>query len=812
MDNSSIDASPERSFTVKSLLFGLVGACTIVAGAAISPQLDPNATPLIGNFLPPAPILFILLLALVWNPLVGRIRGMLFSPRELAVALGLILICSWVPYSSLYRGFQRSIVMPPLQADTRPEWRKQNTLGHLPTSLFPLGGSAETASLLGAIAAERQDLADGRLDAVLGTAACDRPGYAAALDLAELVPPRLWLDADGLSLARDSAERAWQRYQAGDPKRWAAAGTLLGQLPNTLAPGAGTPPAWVLARTRLSAGMGERLPAARHDFEQVYTGMLQGLPSGDQILSPKDIPVRPWLPTLAYWTPLVICFGLAILMLALVVHRQWSRHEQLTYPIASVATAMVQRSPGRRVSDVLASRLFWWGAVPVIAVHTLNYIALWFPGWVPSIPLRWSNLGAALTVFPSLIQTAGVDNIYSGSLYFSIIGLAYFIASEVSLSLGVCGLAAVLLTVQWYALTGGSIDLPATRSGAYVGYAAILLFTGRHYYWAVLLRAFGLRGGATADHAEPVWAARLFLLSFVGLIWVLTGAFALDWLIATTYALTMLILFLVISRIVCETGMPFIQAGWQPAQLLANTLGISAIGPGPLVLICYLGSILTQDPRESLMPFAATAFKITENTGVPRLRFAIFGSAAMLIAMVVGLIAVSWGLYNFGSSRDGYAQNTGGWALDTATRGLSDLVATGQYQASAAASGLEKIPLISEGIDRVRGLSWTVFGVVAVIAFSLLRFRFTGFILHPVLFLVWGTYPAICVWSSFLLGWGIKSLVVRFGGGRVYQDLKPLFIGLIAGELSMAGLTICTGWIYFLVTGLTPRSLNIFPG
>lgn len=813
MDSPPENASlPGRSFTVKSIAFGLAGACAIVAGAAVSNLPDPQVTPLIGNHLPPAPFLFVLLLALVWNPLLGRIRWLLFSSRELAVALGLVLICAWIPFSSLYRYLQRSVVMPSLQADLHPEWRQHDTLGHLPAGLFPLGGSAEAAALSAAIASERTALAAGELDAALASATVEPTAYATALDLAALTPPRLWLHADSQIQARDGAHRAWQRRQARDPQRWAAVGALLKRLPQTSAAEDALPTEWTLARTRLSVAMSERLPAAEREFNRVYTGLQQGLPTDDRLLSPTDIPLRAWLPALAYWTPLVICLAMAILMLALVVHRQWSRHEQLTYPIAAVATAVVQRSPGRRISDILANRLFWWGALPVIALHSLNYLALWFPGRVPMIPVQWSNQDALLTVIPSIAQSGGIEHLRNGGIYFAVIGLAYFIASEVSLSLGICGFAVVLLSMQWYAVTGGTTDLSAARSGAYLGYAAILLYTGRHYYWTVLVRAFAWRGGATADHAEPVWAARLFLLSFVGLIWVLTGALALDWLVATVYVLTLLVVFLVISRVVCETGLPFVQAGWEPAQLLANTVGITALGPGPLVLLCYLGSILTQDPRESLMPYAATAFKLSENTGVPRLRFALVGSLAMMIALVVGLIAVSWGLYHFGSSRDGWAQENAARSLDIATRGISELVATGQYQASASAIGLDKLSLINDSAGRARGLSWTAFGVIAVVAFALLRFRFTGFILHPVLFLVWGTYPAVCLWFSFLLGWATKALVVRFGGGRVYQGLKPLFIGLIAGELTVASLTIITGWIYFFVTGLTPRVLNIFPG
>ena len=292
----------------------------------------------------------------------------------------------------------------------------------------------------------------------------------------------------------------------------------------------------------------------------------------------------------------------------------------------------------------------------------------------------------------------------------------------------------------------------------------------------------------------------------------LVGAFGLDWFVALAYALTLMMFFLVFTRVVCEAGVPFLQAGWQPAQLLANTLGLSAVGAAPLIMIHYLGVVLSQDPRECLMPFAANAFKMAENTGVKRMRLATVGFAVIAIALCVGLVATLWGMYNFGSSKDGWAQMTVGLNVGQATRGLNTLVETGQYAATTSASGLEKLPLIAENVGKVKELGWTAFGLVAVVVFSLIRFRWAGFYLHPILFLVWDTYPAQRVWMSFLLGWAAKELVVRFGGGRVYQNLKPLFIGLIMGELMAVIVTLSVGWIYYLTTGFMPKTMAIFAG
>jgi hypothetical protein len=66
------------------------------------------------------------------------------------------------------------------------------------------------------------------------------------------------------------------------------------------------------------------------------------------------------------------------------------------------------------------------------------------------------------------------------------------------------------------------------------------------------------------------------------------------------------------------------------------------------------------------------------------------------------------------------------------------------------------------------------------------------------------------IWS-FLLGWLIKLLVVKIGGGRVYQNLKPVFIGLIIGDLVGGAAWIVIGLLYYFWTGHQPKNYPVFP-
>jgi hypothetical protein len=134
-------------------------------------------------------------------------------------------------------------------------------------------------------------------------------------------------------------------------------------------------------------------------------------------------------------------------------------------------------------------------------------------------------------------------------------------------------------------------------------------------------------------------------------------------------------------------------------------------------------------------------------------------------------------------------------------RDVSEMKDLGLFERGSAAGGLQKLALVAPDPS---DLSYFALGMVLVAVVSLCRFRFAQFPIHPVLFLVWGTYPSNKVWSSFLIGWAVKSLVVRFGGGRVYQHLKPLFVGLIVAELFICAVAVIIGMLVYAATGSPP--------
>ena len=65
---------------------------------------------------------------------------------------------------------------------------------------------------------------------------------------------------------------------------------------------------------------------------------------------------------------------------------------------------------------------------------------------------------------------------------------------------------------------------------------------------------------------------------------------------------------------------------------------------------------------------------------------------------------------------------------------------------------------------------------------------------------------------AFLLGALVKWLVLKYGGNRTYKRIKPLMIGLIAGEVLGALLPSLVGAIYYFLTGERPKAFQVMLG
>jgi hypothetical protein len=86
---------------------------------------------------------------------------------------------------------------------------------------------------------------------------------------------------------------------------------------------------------------------------------------------------------------------------------------------------------------------------------------------------------------------------------------------------------------------------------------------------------------------------------------------------------------------------------------------------------------------------------------------------------------------------------------------------------------------------------------------ALLFFRRTSFWLpHPIGLIMLINPLMRAYWFSILIGWLAKTLVTRYGNRNTYINVRPLFVGLIVGELLIVTASLILSYFLNLRTGI----------
>ncbi len=531
-------------------------------------------------------------------------------------------------------------------------------------------------------------------------------------------------------------------------------------------------------------------------------------------VSLAGIPWEVWWPTLRLWGGLGLLLAGAALCLSLIVHPQWSQRELLPYPLARFVREICEREPASPWPKIAASRLFWIGVLAMIVLHTINGLGTWFPD-VPKISLSF-NFYALHQLFPNAKRIEGQWYVFSPRIYLAVAAFAVFLPSKTSFSVGIsyfAYLAFAAILLQRGIPTGNSVlggDAGnMMRFGAYVAAGVVIFYAGRRYYTHVM-------GGmlCLGRHADtPIYAiiAGYGLCLTAALSVVMLYSAGLDSVLSVLFVLMTLLTFVVLSRIVCETGMFFVQTWWMPVGVLTALLGIEAIGPTGYIVLALASIVLIGDPRTLLMPYLSTALQLRgRNRGLSPEQL-----APWLVVMLLAGFAVA-GMATFAVVHSYGAGGVSKWAFqtlpmmpfDNLAGHLADMSAHDTLgDAMKAPAGLAWSAITLDGV----AVSWALLGMGLWLATAFARLRLAWWPIHPVLFLIWGTMPSAQFAVSFLLGWLIKTAAVKSFGVKGHSSMMPLMVGVIAGELLAALLWIIVGGTYYGVTGQVPATYRIFP-
>jgi hypothetical protein len=471
---------------------------------------------------------------------------------------------------------------------------------------------------------------------------------------------------------------------------------------------------------------------------------------------PGPIPWKTWLAPAGFWIGFSLIFFALFTSWSAILRRQWVERERYVFPLVQVPAQIVQ-SPG-----ILKSSLLWIGIGISFTAHLLNGLHNYFPS-VPRFRL-WYSL---TPLFPDKPWNALVRSWpLMVLIYFSVIGVTYFLQLDVALSLWFFFTFYKFEQVFFSAFALKGVSTQHQVMGADIVLIGFLLWMSRHHLSDVFRKA--LLGDKEVDDSKEPLSFRAAMLGIAGSFMVMLamcGLLGMSLWVAMSFIVLMWIMATIVAWMVANAGMLLVNIGFTPFSFLTTFLGSRRLGSGNLTLLAFDRSSIPHWSSESLMPYALQGFKLADYVHLERRRITPLMALGILVAVGVSFFASLQFIYRQGAENLEYwiYMGVGRWSLERANYAI-------QFPYGPNRSGIYGVVLGA--------------GFMAFLIF--MRYRFLWWPLHPIGYAVGVTYAPFHLWFSVMSGWFIKVCVLKFGGLRAYRRYRPFFLGLIVGEYFMA--------------------------
>ncbi len=484
----------------------------------------------------------------------------------------------------------------------------------------------------------------------------------------------------------------------------------------------------------------------------------------EAIQNGEKIPWGLWLVPLAAWSVIVILVLFGFLCLASIVRRQWTDNEKLTFPLVQLPLEMAKEQE----TSFFRSRLLWIGfSIPAV-IFTLNGLN----GLFPSVP----SIGLDINLNSMFVDPPMNAMFYTHAfLSFAAIGFFYFLPSDVLFALWfffILTRVSDVIIASW-GIVPDEMPLYPTRryigfqvAGAYCTLALYYLYVGLPHFRKVLAAAF--RRGRREDRDEVL----PYGVAFWGLVLAIAGSAVWCWVAGMSLWLAffimiiyMLIVAVVMARSTAEAGMLMTETSFRPVDIYRLFTSTSAMGATNMTLLAFMDTAFFRDQRGLMLTGFLDGFRMSDGVGIRRRSLVgVFALGIITAILVAGYLHLTlpyqrgaMNLYDYafgGNSR---------WAIDNYVN-----VMNGQstWQAS--------------------NIAFFLVGVAVTAFLVIMRLTFFWWPLHPLGYALCASWSMIVFWFPCFVTWLVKGLIIRYGGMKLYIKGKPLFLGFILGEFTMA--------------------------
>lgn len=476
---------------------------------------------------------------------------------------------------------------------------------------------------------------------------------------------------------------------------------------------------------------------------------------GERITDP--INYGPWIVPVLCWSVFIIVLGCMFLCMNVLLRKQWTEREKLSYPLVQLPLDMTAED-----SPLFRNKLLWYGFAIVAFIDIINGLNMLYPA-IPQIPIKLGDQSMYFTMRPW-------NNIGWLPCQFYPFGIALGMLLPVDLLFS-CWFFFWFWKVERILTSAFGFDsipnmpfIDQQSFGAYMGICVFAILVSRRHFIDLFLHYIGRK--EIDDKDEPISYRSAMTILLLGAIFLtfFTRAAGLSLWLIPPFFIIFFAMSVAVTRMRAELGPPAhdLHHGG-PDSIIAALVGTRNLRPQDMnVLSMY--EWFNRAYRGHQMPFQLEGFKMAEKTRTNYRGVFI----AILIATVFGTF-VAFAII------------------------LSLL-----YERGAASSSLgpPNVPLIFGGEPWKRMETWVrnpqapdmsiltaiLVGFTFTILLNSLRMKLGWFPFHPVGFAVSGSWSMHLLWLPMLIAWIIKLVILRYGGLKLYKKALPFFLGAILGE------------------------------
>lgn len=494
--------------------------------------------------------------------------------------------------------------------------------------------------------------------------------------------------------------------------------------------------------------------------------------------NPAGVTSIPW----AAWGIFLGVLYLVMIAISVLLRRQWMEHERLLYPLMQPSLALIERAPNSLLPRMCHTPMFWVGIAIPMFVGLVNGLHAYYE-FIPILQLEER--------FVLFRQTTTVRL----ALSFTTLGFTYFLSSDISLGIWVFNMLAKCQegafnmlgiaspeTMEWVTVP----HLAHQSMGAMVVLVLWGLWTARRHLRMTMdialgraRKAEGVDRPSDSDEIMSYRSAWLSLLLGTPLLWWWLFRSGMPAVAAAAVLIVGMIIFVGLTRMVAEGGFFITRAPINPGNAIISGMGVDTLGTAGVTGLGY-SFVWAGEMRIFVMAACANALKVAQTIGGNRRRLLWVMGAAIALSVGASIWMELTLCYRYG-----------GINLSTFHTALV------HYPFNFITRNVNNATPISWV-----GWGWTGWGGVLMGMLMLARQRFVWWPVHPISLPVSSMWMTDTIVLSVFLSWLIKLMILRYGGPRLYERGKPLFVGLVVGQFLSMG-------VWVVIDGFTGMMDNM---